>query len=924
MTTLTWVAGTSGDWNSTTDWIPNGLPDSTATVILPDGSGSFDSKVGSGDNEIVNALTIGGFSGTAPTLEIAGTLQIGGSNPAITFVQGTILIDSTGLFEGAATSEFYSSPFSVTFVNNGTVRADGGSGTALQILTNFTNNGTLLADNGILSIGGESDANFVGTTLTGGTYIVEGPASGTFNEIEFGGNFNAVIASDAANIILDGAATDIDGSSGGSFQSLEQQLQTITSAGTLQLLDGRGYITTNAITDDGLLNLQGGTLNAGTLTVGGGGSLEGFGIVDSAVVDQSVNGIVASGGALDLAGGVSGTGALTTMAGSTLILSGDYTSEIATNNGVIYDTAGTLTIGSLSGNGTLVVQNGATLDLVGPAAETVVFSGSNATVYLEDPTAYTGTLSGFGPGDTLLINGLVDSAQVVNSDTLSVVTPSGTIDYLLSGNYTGATVSQTQPGIAAAIQITSGAPARSDFQFSISLDDTAGLTTTEENEIVNDLSAAADDWSQYVTGHAPLRIQLNIMDTSSAGSELANGGFTASVPNGEVIDGQTIYVPSSIYALTTGNYIPGTTADIVINLPLQAGELSAGGDLYVNPDPFVSGGTVPVGEFDLLTVFRHEMAHGLGFEGFTDPLTGALGADVTLFDHYIQDTIVSGTIIAANFVGPDAEAAYGVFLGTDVPTPVPLSLLNNGENFFHVANSSIDPLGRDLMSGVGLNSGMTRDISSVDLAMLEDVGLPVTAPVCYVRGTRIATPVGDVAIEELRVGDSVLTAGSAAVPIKWIGRRRVDCRRHMQPEQVFPVRICANAFAQGVPKRDLLVSPQHAIYAEAVLIPARCLINGRTVAQVESATVEYFHIELDSHNLLLAEGLPAESYLDVGDRGRFENGDAPLVLHPDFSSLAWEGSGCAELKVAGEEVQAVRWHLARRADVLAGAVERAA
>jgi hypothetical protein len=169
------------------------------------------------------------------------------------------------------------------------------------------------------------------------------------------------------------------------------------------------------------------------------------------------------------------------------------------------------------------------------------------------------------------------------------------------------------------------------------------------------------------------------MNTTSAGGELANGGFTSSLPNGEVIDGQTIYVPSSIHALTTGNYIPGTTSDIGVNPPLQAGELSVGGDLYVNPDPFVSGGTVPTGEFDLLIVFRHELAHSLGSDGFTDPITGAPGADVTLFDHYIQDTIVSGTITAANFVGPDAEAAYGAFLG--------------------------------------LNSGVSRDISSVDLAM---------------------------------------------------------------------------------------------------------------------------------------------------------------------------------------------------------------
>jgi hypothetical protein len=151
-------------------------------VPIPDGSGTFDSKVGTGDNEIINAVTLGGLSGTAPTPELAGTLQFTGSNPAITFVDGETLVDSTGWFEGAAASIFRSSPGGVTFINNGTVRADGGSGVGFQILTTLTNNGTLLADNGILGIGGQGISNPHGSTPSGGSYIVEGPWSGTASE----------------------------------------------------------------------------------------------------------------------------------------------------------------------------------------------------------------------------------------------------------------------------------------------------------------------------------------------------------------------------------------------------------------------------------------------------------------------------------------------------------------------------------------------------------------------------------------------------------------------------------------------------------------------------------------------------------------------------------------------------------------------
>ena len=62
-----------------------------------------------------------------------------------------------------------------------------------------------------------------------------------------------------------------------------------------------------------------------------------------------------------------------------------------------------------------------------------------------------------------------------------------------------------------------------------------------------------------------------------------------------------------------------------------------------------------------------------------------------------------------------------------------------------------------------------------------------------------------------------------------------------------------------MPRRDLLVSPQHALYLDEVLIPARCLINGSTIAQKPVSVIEYFHIELPRHDLLLAEGLPTQS-----------------------------------------------------------------
>ncbi len=151
------------------------------------------------------------------------------------------------------------------------------------------------------------------------------------------------------------------------------------------------------------------------------------------------------------------------------------------------------------------------------------------------------------------------------------------------------------------------------------------------------------------------------------------------------------------------------------------------------------------------------------------------------------------------------------------------------------------------------------------------VQLPVA---CYRAGTRILTPRGEVAVEHLAVGDVVLTEAGPARPVRWVGHRRVDCRRHPRPELVWPVRVRAGAFGDGLPRRDLLLSPDHALLLDGALIPVKYLINGAAIAQERVATVHYFHVELDRHDIVLAEGLPAESYLDTGYRSAFANDGA--------------------------------------------------
>ena len=189
------------------------------------------------------------------------------------------------------------------------------------------------------------------------------------------------------------------------------------------------------------------------------------------------------------------------------------------------------------------------------------------------------------------------------------------------------------------------------------------------------------------------------------------------------------------------------------------------------------------------------------------------------------------------------------------------------------------------------------------------------AVTCFAAGTRIRTARGDSAVEDLREGDHVWSVISEQFePVQWIGYRAVNCRAHPRPEKVWPVVVSAGAFGPGLPVRDLVMSPDHAVYVNAVLIPVKLLANGTTIQQVPADTVTYYHVELPAHDVLLAEGLPAKSYLDVDDRSSFTNGGGPVALHPDFAArrweLRWEAEACAPFYVVGPAVEAARAMLA--------------
>jgi hypothetical protein len=143
---------------------------------------------------------------------------------------------------------------------------------------------------------------------------------------------------------------------------------------------------------------------------------------------------------------------------------------------------------------------------------------------------------------------------------------------------------------------------------------------------------------------------------------------------------------------------------------------------------------------------------------------------------------------------------------------------------------------------------------------------------CFLAGTRLATPDGDIAVEDITAGTMLLTASGETKPVRWLGRS-VVATKFADPMTKLPIRIKAGALGQNLPVRDLLVSPCHAMFIGNVLVEAGAMVNGASITRETDMPERftYYHVELATHELLLAEGAPAESFVDYIDRMGFQN-----------------------------------------------------
>ena len=925
MANVSWVRQNKnqgkGNWSNTKDWSTGALPAIADTALISVGGFNGPYTITEDTTATIAALTVSDTNATlafttpsttltvnGPTILTLGTISIASATGTLstgTFTQtgGTFLetagaLNVTGLasLTGSITDKISGGVF-----NAGTLTL--GDGKAAETLT--------LAG-GALSVSGATTINNLGTLKGSGT-VTGGAISGAGTINASGGTL------DIANTIISGLTFTIGSGSTSDLKldGIVTSAAPITINAAVQTLEigATGTLTIGAAetVTGGKILLDGGTLiDASGIafgnTSGQNGFLSGFGIVEANLtrLGSAPSTITASGGTLDLTG--------------TFDSGFNFVIGTAPNSDLKFENTGTLSapITINNSNQTLEIGSAGNITITGPQAiNDKQIVGGGGTIKLDGGTLAVsngttgltigsgGTLTGFGtgPNNITLAGGTVSqSGGVLNA---LFITGNGTVNGVTGTAPSGANQIVASGGTLDLIGTVSGAQLVVDPNKAGSVLKVDGNVTAGGNDWI-DLHSA----NQTVEIGAAGNLTLSFLETVSDGTIKLDGG-TLNATAG--LDG----------SLTKVSGLGGIGVTLI-------------GKGVVNGA--ISGSGVVEGQGGVLTVSNNVTSSTILLEADSAPssvlaLDGTVASGIS-FDYLNSGGVFSGGLLLGNTNARTSFETGGTIVGMhvgssatattdfiDIAGVVPGSftsgvIVGSTIELFNGANE-VDHF--NLASAPGANAFVDWQ---TDGSGGTDVFL--SAVTCFVTGTRVLTVTGERTVESLMQGDIVLTLADGelvAQPVRWVGQRRIDLTVHPRPATVAPVRIRRGAFGDNMPHADLLVSPDHAVFVEGKLISARQLINGTTIRAEKGWTaVEYFHVELDSHAILLAEGLPAESYLDTGNRGFFANGGEPLVLHPDLTDEtdypARAAGSCAPFVSDEASVRPVWQRLAERAAAL--------
>ena len=284
-----------------------------------------------------------------------------------------------------------------------------------------------------------------------------------------------------------------------------------------------------------------------------------------------------------------------------------------------------------------------------------------------------------------------------------------------------------------------------------------------------------------------------------------------------------------------------------------------------------------------------------------DNKTLSLGASSSPFGFQINDNGDDDAFVM-NFAGNSTAGLKGISGTTGNPIVVGngqfaagtwnVSFLTSGGGtvFGGTMNGAGDTVSSTLSNVTGIKFTSISGAGSFDRLEIDSLSYNALTT-CYCAGTRIKTPDGFKLVEDLVAGERICTP-TGTTTVQWLGKQAISTLL-THPAKINPIRILAGALAEGVPSRDLFVSPDHAIHVNGVLYNAIALVNGSTITQVRNmpkAGFTYYHVETERHELILAEDCAAESYLDNPSREVFDNGveraDAAVIQEMELPRVS--------------------------------------
>ena len=934
--------------------------------------------IGDGGVAVVNAGTIDA-TGTATTLilqssSVTNTGLLEATGPAGLEIRETVLNAGATILAAGGNVDVEGGADVVggtiatrngsTAVLSGTPLLDGATAGAITLLgtavladgQGAAATGTLVND-GTLALAGSyfGDTFYVGSgtvatlTLTGG---------GTVALSDFGSNF---ISAGVGGAVLDNADNTIEGAgvigngavavvnagtidATGTAYTLVLQSSSVTNTGLLEATGPAGLEIRETVVNAGAtilaaggdVDLEGGAdIVGGTIATRGGSAavLTGTPILDGATdgaitllgtaVLADGQGAAAAGtlvndGTLALAGSYfgdtfyvgSGTAATLTLTGGGTVALSDFGSNFinaGVPGAVLDNTNNTIEGAGVIGNGGVAIVNAGTIDATG-TAYTLILQSSSVT--------NTGLLEATGPA------GLEIRETVVNTGA-TILAAGGHVDLEGGAEIVGGTLAGASGFVLSGTPLLDGATAGA-----ITLESTAavadGNAAQASGTLVNDGTLVLDGTYFGTTLDVGAGTASTLTLTGGGTLALAdfggndiNGGVSGAVLDNtdNTIEGAGYLGDGNLSVINAGTIAAtGTAASLVVRGPAltNTGLVEAVGPagLSIQTATVANAGTLLATAVGGVTV--NAPITGTG-QLVLDPsatmvLLGSVGAGQTV-DFLGASTLRLGT--PTSFAGSLASVFAGVTI--DLPdftlTGATLAggVLDLTGNFGEVDYT--------VLGSAGVTATFGADGTGGSEVLFTGGSPPV---VCFCPGTRIATPWGQRAVEELRAGDLVLTDAGHARPVRWLGRQTV-ATRFADAFRVAPIRIRAGALAENLPLRDLLVSSDHALMVEGVFVQAGALVNGVSITREDAVLPErifYFHVELADHSLILAEGVAAETFIDNVDRLAFDNWDEHVALGVDTAPLVEMPH--ARAKAHRQVPRALRVRLAARGVALHG------